>query len=160
MLNDLKWLKSIEARMQSVPEKYRHPDLGDVAPNEEVIGTVPEALLPMQYLIEQLHDELQQATEALELVHAQEGDCKPFHDAAKTKDVEFKNMRSFFSCLLRAELDLPIRYERLATRNGNKVVTWERENPMSMLEKLLGDGRVKVIPMGGMPGLGLGSRGD
>ena len=93
MLGDLKWMKEIEAGMQNVPDKYRTPDLGEVAPNEEVIGTVPDALLPMLYFSEQLHDEFQQATEAIEKTHAEGGDCSPLHDAAPAKEVPYQNLK-------------------------------------------------------------------
>ena len=158
MLGDLKWMKEIEAGMQNVPDKYRTPDLGEVAPNEEVIGTVPDALLPMLYFSEQLHDEFQQATEAIEKTHAEGGDCSPLHDAAQAKEVAYKNVRAFFTCLLRAELDLTIKYNHLAMRNGNKIVTWSDDATASLIQQILGDGRVKVIPMGNMPDLDLGSR--
>ena len=165
MLSDLKWMKEMEAGMQSVPGQYKKLDRGDVAQDEQVIGTVPDALLPMLYLVEQRKDESKQLKAKHDKVKAEGGDCNLFHDMVTVKDAECQNLQSFLSVLLRTELGLPFgKVSRLGIRNGLKVVTWEHVEDgdiTAMIQQILGGGKIRVAPMGGgMSDLGLGPQGD
>ncbi|MEK7583878.1 MAG: hypothetical protein AAB490_01425 [Patescibacteria group bacterium] len=118
----------------------------------------------MQYLLEQMATEIEELALEVERVHEQEGDCKPLHETGKQKYAELQNLKSFFGVLLRTELGLSVEEAgTVGVRNGFVVVTVQKDDgAMNLLEQILGDGRIKMIPIigGGMSSLGLDPRGD